>query len=187
MSCAEKDVYLDVTENTKVEGFFEAYLVSKIITDNAVWAWFDEHPSAPFDAVAIGPGFTFGRNLLQTDRKINFSNQTLWSILTTGLPGFPDRGVHVSDVSLAHIRSLDAEKVKGKSRLFVVPPSIGTWKDALEYTKKKWPERTWAKAETPAVPVKLDASATYEALGINWRSIEEQIDDFVQGQLAFEE
>lgn len=176
-----------VTIATKVENGIEAYCVAKILADRAVWDWVVANPSTPFDIVSLHPSYTFGRTLYNPTAQPSGMNAYLWLILTSGIPsGAGDSTVHVSDVSRAHILALDKTRVPGDQRLFVTASPFD-WKQVLEYAKNKWPQRKWAEAETPTYQLKRDISRTDIALGIQWKTIEQQVDDVVEQLIAFDQ
>lgn len=170
-----------VTEATPVSHPFEAYCVSKILADRAVWEWQESHPDASFDITSVYNSGTFGRNLTQrSPSEISGTNENLWEILTTGSAGFVNFSVHVDDVSRAHIIALDKNRIPNGTRLIISQTPFESWNPAVEYAKKKWPERKWADVETPNPGWKVDNSESNRLLGIQYKSFETQINDVVE-------
>lgn len=156
------------------------YSVSKILADRAVWDWQASHPDASFDITTIYNSMTLGRNLLQEKpEEISGTNQGLWQILTTGLPGYVNFSVHVDDVSRAHIIALDKSRIPSSTRLITSQPPFENWNPAVDYAKRRWPERKWAEAETANPGWKFDNSESNRLLGIQYKSFETQIEDVV--------
>lgn len=182
----ERD-FPEATLETPFSSSFEAYALSKILAERAAWDFLKLHPEATFDIVTMLPAFVFGPNLLQTSVKETAgTNGTLWKILTTGLP-FPlsNANVHVEDAARAHVLALDQGKAPGGSRYLLVASS-DPWSSALEYVKRKWPERKWAEKDTAGTSVKWDASKAVTELGLGgFLSFERQIDDVVEQLIAF--
>src|SRR5258708_8056879 len=111
----EKD-FPEATLDTPYSGSFEAYSLSKILAERAAWNFLKSHPEATFDIVTMLPAFVFGRNLLQTSaREIAGTNESLWGILTKGLPyPYTNANVHVEDVARAHVLALDRGKANSR-------------------------------------------------------------------------
>jgi nucleoside-diphosphate-sugar epimerase len=143
-----------------------------------------DHPEANFDLATTLPGLVMGPNLFQTSsQEISGSNAILWNILTNGLPyPFWQTNVHVQDIAHAHVAAVDKDKVA--SGRYLLNGSNEPWSYALEYVKKRWPERTWAEKETIGLPFEWDSSKARREMGIDWIPFEKQIDDVVEQMIA---
>ncbi len=130
------------------------------------------------------PAFVFGRNLLQTSaREIAGTNESLWGILTKGLPyPYTNANVHVEDVARAHVLALDRGKANSR---YLLVASNEPWSSALEYVKGKWPERKWAEKDTVGLPIKWDSTKAVTELGLGeFLGLKKQIDDVVEQLIA---
>jgi nucleoside-diphosphate-sugar epimerase len=173
---------------------FEAYAASKIAALNETETWLEqEKASISFDVVNIFPGFVIGRDELVTDAEDarRGTNEVVLGPVTGGVMSYtPGAAVHVRDVALAHVRSLDA-KVPGNQGYILVAGGLeGTrWEDSFDIVARHFPEAVKAgilknNGTILTVPKKIDASASEKALGLQYLSYEEQVKDVVEHYLG---
>ncbi|KAH3910203.1 hypothetical protein HBI56_078620 [Parastagonospora nodorum] len=168
---------------------FEAYCASKIAALNESEKWLEqEKASISFDIVNIFPGFVIGRDELVTDAQdaLRGTNRMVLGPVTGAeLSYTPGASVHVRDVSLAHVKSLNL-KVGGNQGYLLFSGGLkGTrWEESLDFVARYFPEAVKAgtlknNGTILSVPQKIDASASEKALGLKYLSHEEQVTDVV--------
>jgi nucleoside-diphosphate-sugar epimerase len=168
---------------------FEAYSASKVAALNETEKWLaNEKASIGFDVVHIFPGFVIGRDETVTDAAdaLRGTNLVVLGPVTGAQSSYtPGAAVHLRDVSLAHVKSLDASVPGNQGYLLIAGGLGGTrWEDVFDVVKRYFPDAvedgTLANNGTiVSVPEKIDASASEKALGLKYLGFEEQVRDVV--------
>jgi nucleoside-diphosphate-sugar epimerase len=171
----------------------EAYAVGKAKALNETEAWMErEKASITFDVVNIFPGFVIGRDELMTDASDAFrgTNKVILGPIK-GLDWGSVSGcsVHVCDVAMAHIKSLDS-KIPGNQGFLLVSEGVkGThWENMFEIVAQHFPDAVKAgtlsnNGKIKSIPAKYDASETEKALGFKHRDFKSQVIDVVDHYL----
>jgi nucleoside-diphosphate-sugar epimerase len=172
---------------------FEAYSDSKIAALNETERWLArERTSISFDIISLFPSFVIGRNELVTDKADAFrgANEVVLRPLTGTVMNYtPGVSVHIQDVALAHVRSLNAN-VPGNQGYLLTSGGLGgtRWETAVDFAACHFPDAfltgTLSKnGRIRTVPLKMDASASEKALKLQYHSFEKQVQDAVQHYL----
>lgn len=175
---------------------FEAYGASKVAAQNEVDAWIErEKGKIGFDVVHIFSALVLGRNeMVKTVEDAHRgTNEYLLAPLTgTDIGPTPKPSVHLRDVALAHVKSLDP-KVPGNQGYLLVSPGAGgsPWNQAWEVARRDFKDAVSAgtlvgTGKIDDVPVNYDMSASEEVLGFRFRSFEEQVQDVLGHYLEIE-
>lgn len=120
-----------------------AYDKSKTLAERAAWEFLaDMREQAPFELVAINPGFILGPAL---DSDHGTSNELVRKLITRAVPGLPDLFfpiIHVQDVAELHWRAMCAPGASGLRLCCALPamssPEIA---DVLERAGYRVPRR----------------------------------------------
>jgi nucleoside-diphosphate-sugar epimerase len=175
----------------------DAYSAGKIAALNGTEAWIAREKDAiKFDVVNIFPGFVLGRNEFITSASdaIRGTNKVVLGPVT-GLdvgatPGF---SVHLQDVAMAHVKSLNPEVPGNRGYLLISGGLEGTrWEDMFEVVERHFSEAVKVgdipnSGKISSIPLKIDTSETEKALGFRHRSFEEQVKDVVGHYLELKE
>jgi len=101
----------------------------------------------------------------------------------------PGASVHVRDVALAHIKSLDSKVPGNQGYLLVTGGLEGThWEDEFDVVARHFPNAVADgtlsnNGKILTAPVKIDESASEKALGFKYRGFEDQVKDVVEHYL----
>lgn len=141
----------------------------------------------PFDLINIEPVFIFGRDETATDTNglIRGANGVLLRPLIgqhseTPYAGIP---VHVDDVAMMHVRSLD-RKIPGNTDYIATSHPLGgiEWATAFDIVKKHYPKECAEgvfQADTEKRPrstrILVDNSRAENIFGFTFKSFEEQV------------
>jgi nucleoside-diphosphate-sugar epimerase len=172
---------------------FEAYSASKVAALNETEKWLDqEKASISFDIVNIFPGFVVGRDEATSDAadaRRGTNMVVLGPVTGVEMSYTPGVSVHVRDVALAHVKSLDP-KIPGNQGYLLASGGLkGTrWEDSFDIVARDYPDAVKAgtlsnDGKILTVPQKIDASASEKALGFQYASFEEQVEDVVEHYL----
>lgn len=140
-----------------------------------------------FDLITIEPTFVLGRDetAADVDGLLRGPNATLIGPLI-GQPQpipLPCMPVHVDDVALMHVRSLDPA-VPGNEDFLANSHSLQSpqWDESFDIIKKHYPKECAEgifkvdTAERPkTLPIMVDTTKAEQVLGINFKTFEEQI------------
>ncbi|KAK3332370.1 hypothetical protein B0T19DRAFT_415469 [Cercophora scortea] len=161
------------------------YSASKILAHRATLAWMQTH-KPHFTLITLHPTFVLGHNLSQTTPTPSGINAWLLHSLASGKPIVPAAFVDVRDVSLAHLRSLDAP-VDPAAPLteMLLPGPATTWPEIARFVKEKYPAlvNTLDVEAKYNTPFKADSARTERDLGITWRGAEEYLSSLVEQQV----
>jgi nucleoside-diphosphate-sugar epimerase len=169
---------------------FEAYSASKVAAQNEAEAWLEwEKGRIEFDVVHIFSALVLGKNEMMKTVEDTYrgTNEYLLAPLTGRHMGpTPGPSVHLRDVALAHVKSLDL-RVPGNRGYLLVSRGVGgsPWNTAFEVAKREFAGAVDAgtlvgAGNVEAVPVNYDVSRSEEALGFRYRSFEEQVRDVLR-------
>ncbi|KAM0715584.1 hypothetical protein Q7P37_009082 [Cladosporium fusiforme] len=171
---------------------FVAYFASKIAALNASDKFIKEQKPA-FDVVNIMPPYVIGRNLLANKPGELFegTNAIFLALLTgnSDPSGPPEVGisVHVDDVALLHVMSLDRDKIKTKNGVenFFVSKDV-VWDDIPKIAAEKLPEAVKAgkisvDGSKKSKPGLSNSDKVEKTFGIKLKSVEDMVVD-VTGQ-----
>lgn len=168
---------------------FEAYSASKIAALNETEKWVEQEKAfISFDVVNICPGFVIGRDELVTDVEDarRGTNMVVIGPVTGGKLSYtPGVTIHVRDVSMAHVRSLDLKVPGNQAYLLIAESPKGTrWEDSFEIVARHFPDAVRDgiiknNGTILTVPLEIDASASEKALGLKYLSYEEMVKDVV--------
>jgi succinate dehydrogenase (ubiquinone) flavoprotein subunit len=172
---------------------FEAYSASKVAALNETEAWLErEKALLSFDVVHIFPGFVIGAHELITEASdaIRGTNKVVLGPITgLDLSYTPGTSVHLRDVSLAHVKSLDP-KIPGNQGYLLTSGGLeGTHlEDSFNIVSEEFLDAVKAGAlpnngKIITVPVRIDESASEKILGFKFRSFEDQVIDMVKHYL----
>lgn len=166
---------------------FEAYGASKVAAQNEADAWLErEKGGIGFEVVHIFSALVLGKNeMVKTveDAHRGTNEYLLGPLTGTDVGPTPKPSVHLRDVALAHVKSLDP-KVPGNQGYLLVSRGVGgsPWNQAWDVAKRDFKDAVDAGTlvgvgNIDDVPVNYDMSASEEALGFQFRSFEEQVQD----------
>ncbi|PYH47078.1 flavonol reductase [Aspergillus saccharolyticus JOP 1030-1] len=163
---------------------FDQYQASKIASYKATLDFVrDHHPT--FDVVTLHPVFVFGYNQAQESAdQLGGTCGMLYQAITAGKL-FSDqyRGVHVEDVSAAHVKALDSS-IKGlQSYLLAAPPR--PWSDVKTFVRQRYPNLPVKLETQETTGYVLDTSKAERELGLTFKGMEDQVSDVIDQQLAF--
>ncbi|EFQ25950.1 NAD dependent epimerase/dehydratase [Colletotrichum graminicola M1.001] len=163
------------------------YQASKILAHRSVLEWAPKNKPG-FTIVTLHPSFVFGRNLNQTSEDgIDGSNAMLWNSLFSEKPAVPLVAVDVRDVALAHLRALNVDfKEQTAVQEFVLSapePVRWDWEHVVEFGREKYPQLNIKLKGPFDKPAKPGANRATELLGIQWRSMEDTVANFLDHQL----
>ncbi|RAH42560.1 flavonol reductase [Aspergillus brunneoviolaceus CBS 621.78] len=186
---------LIVKETTEVEDVdparvaswnpLDQYHASKIASYKATLDFVrDQHPK--FEVVTLHPVFVFGHNHAQESAdQLGGTCGMLYQAITTGkLFATQYRGVHVHDVSAAHVKVLDSSIQGLQSFLLAAPPR--SWADVEAFVRQHYPDLPIGIQAQEGPSYVLDTSKAERELGLTWKGMEEQVSDVIDQQLAFE-
>ncbi|KAI7776176.1 hypothetical protein LA080_005748 [Diaporthe eres] len=174
------------------------YPGSKKLAEQAAWAFVtDEKPN--FDLATICNTYTFGpvqRQLPSLDA-INTSNQRIRDLVLGGMRGGLEptapvfTWVDVRDVALAHVRAVTRPDAGGK-RFYIVGGYFSN-KRLADVIREHHPELDdrlpppeGAEDDFPADVYGFDNSRSREVLGIEYRGLEESVEDTVKSILEWQ-
>ncbi|KAL7948674.1 hypothetical protein V8C42DRAFT_363174 [Trichoderma barbatum] len=163
-----------------------AYAASKALALEATKVWMAEH-TPPFDLITIEPVFVLGRDETAQDihSLLRGPNASLLGPLL-GQPQprpMPCMPVHVDDVALMHVRSLDPA-VPGNEDYLANSHSLQRvqWDQSFDIIKKHFPKECAEgifKVDTTERPktqkIMVDSTKAEQTFSITFRSFEEQI------------
>ncbi|KAM0261509.1 hypothetical protein ACHAQJ_002191 [Trichoderma viride] len=168
------------------DNWLAAYAASKALAFEASKAWMEKHKPA-FDMITIEPGFVLGRDDTATEVGALFKgpNATLLGPLIGQKQQRPVgcMPVHVDDVALMHVRSLDPA-IPGNEDYLSNSHSLEyvEWAQSFDIIKKHYPKECAQgifKVDTTERPktlkVRVDSTKAEKAFGITFKSFEEQI------------
>jgi nucleoside-diphosphate-sugar epimerase len=169
------------------ESTFEAYAASKVAAQNEADVWLDrEKGHIDFEVVHIFSALVLGRNeMVKTVEDAHRgTNEYLLAPLTgSDIGPTPKPSIHLRDVALAHVKSLDP-KVPGNQGYLLVSRGAGgsPWNQAWDIARRDFKDAVDAGTLVAVgnihdAPVNYDMSASEEALGFRFRSFEEQVQD----------
>ncbi|KAF2155501.1 NAD(P)-binding protein [Myriangium duriaei CBS 260.36] len=164
--------------------FMVAYVASKIAALRRAEAWMSSTEVA-FDMITIHPSFVLGRDDL-TNTIEGFESGTNSLALGPLLGKIQDNArsattVHVDDVALAHVLSLNPKISGGQAFLLSNNGYDGMqWDHAKMYAAKHFPEAVERNllpnnGSTPSRQIFLDTTKTEQVLGIKLKTFEEQV------------
>lgn len=169
---------------------FEAYAASKVAAQNEADAWLDrEKGRIGFEVVHIFSALVLGGN--EMAKTVEEAHRGTNEYLLAPLTGLdfgptPKPSVHLRDVALAHVKSLDP-KVPGNQGYLLVSRGVGgsPWNQAFEIARQEFAGAIDAGTlvgggKIDDVPVNYDVSASEAALGFQYRSFEEQVRDVLR-------
>jgi len=167
----------------------DAYSAGKIAALNETEAWVSrERDAIGFDVVHIFPGYVLGRSELVTNAAdaVRGTNKVVLGPVT-GLDLGPTPGfsVHLRDVAMAHVKSLEPEVPGNRGYLLISGDVEGTrWEDVFDVVARHFPEAVETgvisnNGNISSIPLKIDNSETERLLGFRHRSFEEQVKDVV--------
>jgi nucleoside-diphosphate-sugar epimerase len=152
-----------------------------------------------FTVTTIHPSFIYGHNLLQSsfaELSPNSTNGWLWEALQTPNPTLGNRGVHILDVTEAHLRALkvatesdpDSDPNSWSSGIgkFLISVQPFDWNKVGDFVKEKYP-RVGSKIEGwEAKGGVMDTTRAEQILGLkHFRSIDEMVAEVIEQQLSF--
>ncbi|UKZ82668.1 hypothetical protein TrVFT333_010462 [Trichoderma virens FT-333] len=163
-----------------------AYAASKALALEATKVWMADH-KPQFDLITIEPVFVLGRDETAKDVEslLRGPNATLIGPLLGNpqLRPLPCMPVHVDDVALMHVRSLDPA-VPGNEDYLANSHSLQRvqWDQSFDIVKKHYPKECAEgifkvdAAERPKTQkAMVDSTKAEQAFGITFKSFEEQI------------
>ncbi|KAI9890468.1 MAG: hypothetical protein M1814_003952 [Vezdaea aestivalis] len=171
------------------DNHFLAYHASKVVTFKATKEYIAKaSASSHFDIINLHPSLILGKKELATSAAdiMNGSNGLLFAPIlgSTDPPlAISNATIYVGDVSAAHIRALDKEKVPGnRSYLLNIKASIPS---AVEIVKKEFPKAV-ADGILPAtgsrqeVNYPMDTSTAEKYLGMEFTPFEVAVKEIAQ-------
>ena len=176
----------------------QAYAGSKILADKATTE-FVQAKKPHFTVTTIHPSFIYGHNLLQSsfaELSPNGTNGWLWKALQTPNPTLGNRGVHIIDVTEAHLRALkvaaesdpdmDPDSWSGGIGKFILSVQPFDWNKVGDFVKEKYP-RVGSKIEGWEMKRGvIDTTRAEQILGLkHFRSIDEMVAEVIEQQLSF--
>ncbi|RAO69886.1 uncharacterized protein BHQ10_005898 [Talaromyces amestolkiae] len=176
-----------ITTPTSFANVFHAYATSKVASLNQAEEWISENKPA-FSIIHLFPGYVIGKDELITDVKGAFygTNKEVLFPVTGGDNGFtPGSSVHLADVARAHVAALNPQIVGNQGFILTSGGLRGThWEESLDVVAKNFQDAVQSgvlsnDGKAGTLPIKVDASNTEKALGIRFRSFEEQVKSVV--------
>lgn len=165
-------------------GGAKKYASSKIMAHQATRDFLkNENPH--YNLITLHPGFVIGESLIQqTAEQISGGNVLLWMSLMSKQPFLGTAWVHVRDVADAHVKLLQTDLQTG-TEIILSRPLIA-WEDVVSFVRSKYPDLP-VKLEPP-IPGKcgMNIEIAEKNLGIQWRSMETIVQDFLDQQLALQ-
>ncbi|KAI1423701.1 hypothetical protein F5Y12DRAFT_716093 [Xylaria sp. FL1777] len=167
----------------EVQFGMSAYAASKSISIDTAEEFLKSN-SPSFETVFLFPSFIFGPNKLS--KTVDDFNKGSNTILLNHILGKSKNplltvSVHIDDVAKAHVLALQQSVQPGRYILDSGGPTAVNWSDALPFVKKYYPEAipsVFAEdAEPFSVKMVLDNAKAEKALGIKFKSFEEQVKD----------
>lgn len=166
---------------------FEAYCASKVAAQNEAEAWLaSEKGHIEFDVVHIFSALVLGRNeMMKTveDARRGTNDYLVAPLTGRDIGPTPGPSVHLRDVALAHVKSLDL-RVPGNQGYLLVSRGVGgsPWNTAFDVARREFAAAIDAGTlvgvgSVNVVPVNYNASKSEGALGFQFRSFEEQVRD----------
>ncbi|RFU80151.1 hypothetical protein TARUN_2066 [Trichoderma arundinaceum] len=166
--------------------WIQAYAASKALALEATKEWMAEH-KPPFDLITIEPVFVLGRDETATtvDMLVKGANASLLGPLIGRQQPYPVpcNPVHVDDVALMHVRSLDPT-IPGNEDYLSNSHSLQNlqWDQSFDVIKKHYPKECAEgvfKIDTTPRPktlkLRIDSTKAEKTFGITFKSFEEQI------------
>ncbi|KAH8817369.1 hypothetical protein F5884DRAFT_248765 [Xylogone sp. PMI_703] len=163
-----------------------AYAASKARAFEATKQWVDEHKPS-FELINIEPVFVIGRDETATDPTslLKGANAIVMGPLL-GHPSdspYPGVPVHVDDVAMMHVRSLENTIPGNQDYLACSHPIQGVeWAEAFDIIKKHYPKECSDgifKVDTTERPqtwrLRVDSSKAEKTFGFTFKSFEEQV------------
>lgn len=163
-----------------------AYAASKALAFEATKEWMAKHKPS-FDLITIEPVFVLGRDDTATRPEDLFRGPN--GTLLGPLVGHPQPEptmccpVHVDDVALMHVRSLDPA-IPGNEDYLSNSHSLENmeWEQSFDIIKKHYPKECAEgifKVDTTERPkslkVRIDSTKAEKTFGITFKSFEEQV------------
>jgi nucleoside-diphosphate-sugar epimerase len=176
----------------------QAYAGSKILADKATTE-FVQAKKPHFTVITIHPSFIYGHNLLQSsfaELSPNSTNGWLWEALQTPNPTYGNRGIHIVDVTEAHLRALkvttesdpdmDPDSWSSGIGKFILSVQPFDWNKVGDFVKEKYP-RVGSKIEGwETKGGVIDTTRAEQILGLkHFRSIDEMVAEVIEQQLSF--
>lgn len=176
----------------------QAYAGSKILADKATTE-FVQAKKPHFTVTTIHPSFIYGHNLLQSsfaELSPDSTNGWLWKALQTPNPTHGNRGVHIVDVTEAHLRALkvatesdpdmDPDSWSSGIGKFMLSVQPFDWNKVGDFVKEKYP-RVGSKIEGWEMKGGvIDTTRAEQILGLkHFRSIDEMVAEVIEQQLSF--
>lgn len=161
------------------------YHASKLLANNATWNFW-KTARTHYALVTIHPAFVYGHNLVQTSAEevMSSSNGGLWKTIMDGVPVTRVTGVHIQDVADAHIKTLDPKIVDGSK--YLLSGKKATWSEVAEIVQRSYPDagaKITLDVEGESMPT--DTSKAEGELEIQWRPLEEMVQEVMDQQLGF--
>ncbi|KAH8890599.1 NAD(P)-binding protein [Thozetella sp. PMI_491] len=163
-----------------------AYSASKARAFEATEQWMAENKPS-FNLINIEPTFVLGRDETITDPSAigKGANGVLIGPILGQASTQPSPGVtvHVDDVALMHVRSLDP-KIRGSQDFLANshPPKGIEWSESFDIIKKHYPKQTAEgifKVDTterpPTAILRVDSTKAEKTFGFTFKSFEEQV------------
>ncbi|KAJ6544029.1 hypothetical protein B0H19DRAFT_1267335 [Mycena capillaripes] len=166
-----------------------AYRVGKTLAERAAWD-FVAREKPRFDFVAINPPRVFGpvMGYIHELGRLNTTNQIIYDAIAGRLKDAPlpptvlYTFVDVRDVAAAHVKALDTPEAAGKR--FIVAGGYYSNEKIVDIIRKQWPEMELPRVEGDGMPeggvYAFDAEPSRSILGIEYRGLEECIEDTVR-------
>lgn len=169
---------------------FHAYTASKVMTLNATREWMDSHQPV-FDVINIQPTVVIGRDDTVTDAKdiTRGSNNfitgplLLGSILGNGSRAWEGASVHLDDVALMHVRSLNPDIAGNQDFLATSQPPDGVeWAQVFDIVERAYPNEcadgifeihTKSRPETRRLHI--SSAKAERAFDMKFKTFEEQV------------
>lgn len=163
-----------------------AYAASKALAFEATKEWMTKHEPS-FDLITIEPGFVLGRDDTAKSAEDLFRGPN--GALLGPLVGHPQikptalLPVHVDDVALMHVRSLDPA-IPGNEDYLSISHSLENleWAESFDIIKKHHPKECAEgifkvdSTERPeTLKVRVDSTKAEKTFGITFKSFEEQV------------
>ncbi|OCL12198.1 3-beta hydroxysteroid dehydrogenase/isomerase family protein [Glonium stellatum] len=176
----------------------QAYRGSKILADKATTE-FVQTKKPHFTVVTIHPSFIYGYNLLQSsfaELSPNSTNGWLLEALQTPNPAHGNRGVHILDVTEAHLRALkvtpeldpdmDPNSWSSGIAKFMLSVQPFDWNKVGDFVREKYPQ-AGSKIEGSVMKEGvMDTTRAEKILGLkHFRSIEAMVAEVIEQQLSF--
>lgn len=166
-----------------------AYRASKAMTFNATHEWMGIHQPS-FDIINLQPTFVIGRDDTVTDAE-NFNQGSNYLITGPLLAGsnellptpWPGISVHLDDVAMIHVKSLEESIVGNQDFLITSQQPNGTeWAKAFSIVKTAYPNECadgLFKIHTESRPatssLRMSSAKAEKTFNIKFKSFEDQV------------